>query len=395
MKVLQIGGTFVGAQEKIEFAIHKNLLESGNDSYILYVEGNSDDPKIIRYENKADNFFRRLLRKLLGKNPSFSRLSTYKLVRHIKRINPDLVNLHIIHHGYLDYIYLLEFLAESKIPVVFTMHDMWAFTGGCYYYTAENCNKFLSSCENCPASVERLDNPPAKCEYYRNIKKELFGKIDDVVFVAVSDWVASEAKKSFLSEYDVRVIENGLDVSEIRSIESSPSDDGVVRIVSVATWWDERKGIHRIFETARLLGDGYRFELVGSASDDVISNAPDNVSFLGYIKEKNDLLRLYSESELHVSASMEETFGMTFIEAAFAGTRSIGYASTAVTETLSGVRGIAVSEYTPEALANAVKECAESGKCKLSDDEIKDIVNRYSSETMAGKYLELYKEILQ
>ncbi len=395
MRVLQIGGTFVGAQEKIEFAVHKKLYESGHDSYILYADGESDDPKIIRYENGFDNFFRRLFRKFFGKNPSFARLSTNNLIRRIKRINPDLINIHILHHGYLDYVRLLAFLADYNVPVVFTLHDMWAFTGGCYYYTAENCNKFLSSCENCPASVERLDNPPAKCEYYRNIKKELFGKIEDVVFVAVSDWVASEAKKSFLSEYDVRVIENGLDVSEIRSIESAPSDDGVVRIVSVATWWDERKGIYRIFETARLLGDGYRFELVGSASEEIVSKAPSNVSFLGYLKDKKDLMQLYAEADIHLSASLEETFGMTFIEAAFAGTRSIGYASTAISETLAGVNGVAVSIYTPEALANAIKESVEADGFKLSVDEMNDIIKKYSSETMAAKYLKLYEEMLR
>ena len=395
MKVLQIGGTFVAAQEKIELAIHKKLLCEGDDSNILYAIGNSNDKKIIRYENEFDSFVRRLLRKLLGKKPSFSRLSTYKLISYIKKINPDLVNLHILHHGYLDYILLLEFLADSKIPVVFTLHDMWAFTGGCYYYTAENCDKFIFSCENCPASAERLDNSPKKCEYYRNLKKDLFERFDKLTFVAVSDWVASEAKKSFLSEYDIRVIENGIDVPETLPKESVLSENNVVRIISVATWWDERKGIHRIFETARLLGDGYRFDLVGSASDDIMAQAPENVSFLGYVNDKNDLIRLYFESDVHLSASLEETFGMTFIEAAFAGTRSIGYASTAITGTLLGVKGIAVSEYTPEALAKAIKETSDLNKCKLSVDEINEIIDRYSSETMADKYLYLYKDILR
>ncbi len=395
MRVLQIGAALVGAQEIISLAVHNQLIGTGNESYILYADGKSDDPRIVRYENGLYKFIRRSLRKFVEKKPSFARLSTRKLIRHIKRIKPDLINLHILHHGYLDYVRLFEFLADYKIPVVFTLHDMWAFTGGCYYYTAENCNNFLLSCENCPAAVERLDNPPAKCEYYRNIKKDLFGKIDNVAFVAVSDWVASEAKKSFLSEYDVHVIENGLDVSEIRSIEFSHSDDGVVRIVSVATWWDERKGIYRIFEAARLLGDGYRFVLVGSASEEIVSKAPSNVSFFGYIKDKNDLTRLYADADIHLSASLEETFGMTFIESAFAGTRSVGYASTAIAGTLSGVKGIAVSEYTPEALAKAVKESTALNKGKLSIDEINDVVDRYSSRTMAEKYLELYEEILQ
>ena len=124
-------------------------------------------------------------------------------------------------------------------------------------------------------------------------------------------------------------------------------------------------------------------------------DAPSNIKFLGYIHRKEDLAQLYTNADLHLSASLEETFGMTFVEAAFVGTRSIGYASTAVTTTLEGVRGIVVSELTADAMAKEIQRLVTQGDMKLSISEMEEIVNQYSCDEMAKKYCDVYQTLLK
>lgn len=403
MRILQIGATFVGAQEKIEQSIHTELSSYGNESYILYAFGNSNDTSIICYENILEQLIRRILNKALGRKCINSKISTLKLLKYIKRIDPDLIHLHIIHNGYLDYVFLFKYLAKIGVPVVYTVHDMWAFTGGCYYYTSEHCDNWMSGCIDCKASRNKTDNSPTKSHVFFQIKKKMFASLKYVHFVAVSNWVADEMKKSFLGKYPISVIENGLN-GDFESFNSNNAElaelvDRYIcyekrNILSVAAAWDKRKGIYRIFEIAKQLGEGYNIILVGSYTEELKQSAPTNIKFVGYLKRKELLKCLYQKTDLYMSASDEETFGMTFIEAAFAGTKSIGYASTAIGETLGKVNGYIVDEVTPGAMVEKINEIFEHGNPKLSDKEIKNIIFAHSSQTMAKKYVELYRNIL-
>lgn len=397
MKVVQISGAYACAQKIIERAIHKECISRGYESHVLYAIGHSDEKGIACYESKVPSLCRRALRKYCGKNPRFARWSTRQLIRRLQAYQPDLVHLHVLHHGYLDYELLFEYLIKNKIPVVYTMHDMWAFTGGCYYYTKENCEGFRTGCRECPASLKRLDNAPDQTAHHFALKKRLISRLSEVHFVAVSQWVADEMKKSFLARYPITVIENGIEPISLPSSLGSAIEakHAPVVLLGVAAAWDERKGIDRIFEMARILGEDYQFHLVGSASEAVMAEAPKNVRFLGYVNSKADLLNLYADADLHISASFEETFGMTFIEAAFAGTRSIGYAATAVKSTLEGVQGIAVSELSAAAMAKEIQKIAMRGNMKLCPDEIQQAVNRYSCEVMANKYCNVYWSVLE
>lgn len=395
MRIVQISGAYAGAQKTIATAIHKECISRGEDSYIFFAVGDAIDARIKSYENRLQSLFRRAIRKYLRKTPRCAYLQTKKLISHLRKIKPDLVHLHVLHHGYMDYEMLLQYLIREKIPVVYTMHDMWAFTGGCYYYTKEGCAQFQSGCKQCLAKSIRLDNPPSKTAKYFSLKKDLISKLDKVQFVAVSPWVADEMKKSFLAEYPTVVINNGIDaiVPSKYAIDKKEKDKTI--LLSVAAAWDERKGIYRIFEIARALGENYLFYLVGHASQALKDDAPSNIKFLGYIHRKEDLDQLYTNADLHLSASLEETFGMTFVEAAFAGTRSIGYASTAIKATLEGVRGVAVSELTADAMAKEIQRLVMQGDIKLSVSEMEGIVNQYSCDEMAKKYCDVYQTLLK
>ncbi len=394
MKVVQISGAYVGAQKTIERAIHREWIKQGNESLILFAIGEADIKGVECYESKIASWIRRGLRKLLGKNPHFAYISTKQLIKRLNRYKPDLVHLHVLHQGYLDYEYLFNYLKMKNIPVVYTMHDMWAFTGGCYYYTKENCLQYQSGCKNCPSEYWRLDNYKKRTEMHFNLKKHLFANINKIHFVAVSQWVANEMKKSFLSEYPITVIDNGVDYHPIQAEIKYKFDKGNITIICVSTAWNDRKGIFRILEIARMLGDNFTILLVGNVSKEIIDIAPDNIEFLGYIHDKSELIHLYASVDLHMSASFEETFGMTFVEAAFVGTRSIGYASSAISNTLKGLGGILIEEMSSEAMVCGIREFINQKNIKLTSDEIKRVIRQYSSSDMAKEYCNIYKSFI-
>lgn len=391
MRVMQISGALAGAQKTIEEAIHRHLLRLGHESCILYACGRATVDGEICYENKFENLLCRAGRKYIYKTSRFAILQTIRLIRYIKRFRPDIVHLHVIHHGYTDYSMLLRYLAKAKLPVVYTMHDLWAITGGCYHYTVNQCDGIENGCSCCKGNKYTLDEGGSPSRILQN-KKQLLGQIEKLYIVSVSDWVGAEIKKSFLANRPQCVILNGVDMpaeivqaGKLKATQSAP-----VCLLGVAASWTERKGIEKIFRMAQLLGEGYEFRLVGGATPELQSRAPQNVIFEGYCTDKKQLMAYYSGADLHISASLEETFGMTFVEAALAGTKSIGFASTAIEQTLKCVHGIAVREFTAETMCVAIRENVEAGNTGLTAEQIKQIRADLSSENMAEKYCKVY-----
>lgn len=394
MRIIQIGSTLTGAQKEIEEAIHCSAIAHGDESLILFACGMPSMPCELCYESKVENLITRGLRKYVTKSSHCSVLQTIRLIRHIKRFKPDIVHLHILHHGYTDYELLLRYLGKLKIPVVYTMHDMWAFTGGCYHYSEVKCNGYKKGCDNCPAEKSDLDVERNKTSqsYYK--KKRLLKTMDRLYIVTVSNWVKQELQESFFADYPITVISNGMKYDTNFDCLKKIKSKKYKSLLSVATSWTLRKGIYLLMELAQELGPEYRIKLIGSVSEEIKKRAPSNISFLGYCNNRRELFQYYNESDLYVSASQEETFGMTFVEAAFMGTRSVGYNSTAISETLAMVHGNTVDEYSAKAFASAIRELFMRKNLKLSEKQVAEVRRQFSSERMSDDYLNLYSRIL-
>ena len=187
MKLMQIGGALMGAQKVIEEAIHSYALEHGNDSCILYACGTPSMEGEICYESKIENLLTRGLRKYVIKHPLCSVLQTLRLIRYIKHFKPDIVHLHVLHHGYTDYELLFRFLAKANTPVVYTMHDMWAMTGGCYHYSATGCSGYQSGCKDCAAAQVYLDITKKYVSSSHKKKEKMLSKLNKLRLVTVSN----------------------------------------------------------------------------------------------------------------------------------------------------------------------------------------------------------------
>lgn len=392
MHVLQIGGTYVGAQKLIEGETHRWLMKNGCESHVLFAVGESDDRNVICYETHFENICRRALCKIFGNNPRFARWQTYRIIRYIKKWKPDVVHLHVLHHGYMDYILLLDYLAREKLPVVYTMHDMWAATGGCYYYSAQRCEKFQDGCRACEADPATLDCSPNQTKKLLSVKKALFEKLDKLCFVSVSPWVEAEARRTILARYPICTVWNAL--ASPLNVDSSRQATGKFRILGVAACWDKRKGIDRFFELAQLLGDRFEIKLVGDVEETVKAKAPRNILFPGRVNDPAQLFALYAQADLHVSMSFEETFGMTFVEAALAGTKSMGFNKTAIPYVIEKVYGYVLKSDQVAEMADAIFVLSQHREnCKLNSEQMVAVRECFSSDKMARSYHAIYEKV--
>ena len=396
MIVVQIGGFLTGAQKTIELGIHDYLCKNNHKSYVFYEYGHSTDFNVYCYETKIENILTRGLRKVIGKYPIFTRLQTKRLVQKLRMIKPDIIHLHILHDGCVDYCYLLKYIAKSHIPVVYTMHDLWALTGGCYHYTQSKCIGYLNQCVDCMGQETKMDCKKKRAQKEYLMKKKLLLSISKYASVGVSYWVKGEIMKSYLSRRPVYVIHNCIDdfQNDILQKYVVPLRKTRYRLIGVSQTWDETKGINEMFELARGLGTDYEVLLVGKINKQYFdSEVPDNVSFYGYCEDKYQLYCLLAEADVNISMSVEETFGMTFVEAAAVGTRSIGYASTGIDEVLKMTYGISVSKQNIDFMIKEVKRLVLEDKMKLSSEQIARIKQYFSIERMAKEYCEVYNSI--
>ncbi len=404
MRIVQIGGTLVGAQKEIELSIHNYLKGIKQESIILYAIGDEyDDSNVIRYETKLESYVRRFLWKYYGHNDICAWIQTKRVIRLLKIYQPDIVHLHVIHHGYVCFPMLMKYLIRNKIKVVFTMHDMWSLTGGCYHYMSMGCNQYLAGCEKCPSEAKDFDSKRADTASLLRQKRSLFSQCEDIVFVGVSHWVEEQARKVFPAETKITSIYNAvspMDEAEFKAAAENPLIQEVQRmkagrtaLIGVAGSWTDKKGIYEFFELARILGEQYWIVLVGNASEKVRQEAPANITFLGYVSNRAVLWNLYQICDLHVSMSLEETFGMTFIEAAINGLMSAGFASTAIPEILLKVNGLIVEGHSVFAMAQKILSQKEKGY-KLPQKTIADVCTQFSENTMALTYYNIYNELI-
>ncbi len=331
-------------------------------------------------------FVMRALRKLFGKSLAGLYFPTKRLIKYIKKINPDIIHLHTIHHQTLNYKMLFEFLKGYKGKILYTLHDCWPFTGGCYLYSEADCDRFLSGCKECSQGTDEIDCK--KCAVAKEFlyKKESLEALP-ITFVGVSNWVAGEAKKSFLKNKEITTIHNGIDADTFKPIKIGGKEGFTA--ISVANYWDKRKHLDILLKMAEEFSD-VKFLVVGEVSESLDKSAYKNVVFCGKTKTKEELVRLYNSADVFLNFSKEETFGLVTVEAMACGLPIIAFNKTACAEIVSDACGLkAEDEEEFKKALTAVK----SGKFVADKEKIRaEVLNNYTSDVMAQKYRSLYLE---
>ena len=214
--LLQINttGNF-GSTGRIAEELGNYVRSKGWKSYIAFARNPAkSESGLIKIGSKFDILWHVLMTRLFDKHGFFSILSTKKLIKKIRKIEPDIIHLHNIHGYFINVELLFHFLSNAKIPVVWTLHDCWSFTGHCTHFSYIGCDKWKTQCFECPQQKEY----PASIFLDRSHKnyidkRKIFNSVDNLQIITVSNWLENTLRQSFLKNHKFFTINNGFDLS--------------------------------------------------------------------------------------------------------------------------------------------------------------------------------------
>lgn len=406
MRILQINSVCdFGSTGRTTREFADYLEQQGHECYVAYGQGTSSYHRSFKIGGKWENHFHNAFyTRLLGLHGYGTRCGTKKLIEWIEEIKPDIIHLRNLHANYLNFPLLFEYLAKTKIPVVFTLHDCFNFTGKCAHYTAIGCYKWQTECKECP-TFQHCVAPSAffdKSKKLFNQKKRYYNQFNKLTVVAVSKWLAGEAKKSamFSSARAITHIYNWIDYRKFHRADQVDIDAFYDRyhlskdykyIISVSQGWDNNASRYKdAIRLARILPEDYKLILVGSVLRG--SSIEEPLLHIPYISGSQELSVAYTMAEAYIHLSVEDTFGKVIAEAMSCGTVPITFNSTACGE-VPGPYGLVVAPHDVDAIVDAIPRLSELQK--QSDNIIKYVLDNYDYHTNAQQYIDLYTDILK
>lgn len=396
MRLLQINiSVNHGSTSRIAEQIGLSALRNGWSSYIAYGRiANPSKSNIVRIGNKLDMWYHALLSLLFDKHGLGSRMATRRLVKQINEIQPDIIHLHNIHGYYLNYKILFKYLAESKIPVVWTLHDCWSFTGHCAHFVNVDCMKWKTQCIQCPLKHKYPKSLVDNSTRNFKLKKSLLSNLQEqLTIVPVSNWLHGYVKDSFLQRSNIVTIHNGIDVTTFKQLEVIGSNGPTKTVLGVASVWTKAKGLDDFILLREMLPIDVEIKLVGLTKEQIAS-LPAGVIGIERTRCVEDLVKLYSGSEVFVNPTYADTFPTVNLEALACGTPVITYRTGGSPEAVTPETGIVVEQGNLEALKDAIMTVLRNGKEHYSKACRQRAEEHFDKNKCFQQYIDLYNEIL-
>lgn len=396
MKILQINSVCgVGSTGKIATDLYKVLEEEGHQCKIAYGRGTAPEGiDSIKIGSNIDNYLHVFKTRLFDKHGFGSVKATKKFIEEVKKFDPDIIHLHNIHGYYINIEVLFDYLKEANKPVIWTLHDCWAFTGHCAYFDFVGCDKWKNQCGECPQksgypSSKFTDN--SKLNYEK--KKALFTSVKNMTIVTPSMWLANLVEKSFLGKYKVKTIKNGIDLHKFRptygGFRKIHNIENKYVVLGVAAIWDKRKGLEYFIKLSNELNDKYKIVLVG-VNENQKRELPDNIIGITRTEDIKSLAEIYTSADLFVNPTLEEVMGLVNVEALACGTPVLTFNTGGSVECIDKNCGIISEKYNIRMLKYNIEHICENNLFNQ-----KNCIERskmYNNRTNYYQYINLYKE---
>lgn len=405
----------VGGAAIATYRLHRGLLSIGVNSRLMVLLKGTNDPTVIalerqsRLKNRIALFYARRDERVTRRyqaegNRYFSPARCPdQLASKVEPSNPDLVHLFWVNSGFLK----IETLKQFKKPVVWTLHDMWPFTGGCHY--DDECRRFQQSCGKCPLLGSESDHDLSRQIWER---KQKSWRDVPIIVVATSHWLAAMARSSSLfKDQRIEVIPNGIDTDKYKPLDKCaareaynlPQDKHLVLFSAFSATTDKRKGNHLLVPALNKMaqaGWGERTELViiGATAPE---NPPDlgmKVHYMGNFHDEISQVLLYSAADVTVAPSMQENLSNTVIESLSCGTPVVAFNIGGMPDMIDHQgSGYLVHPFEPDDLAAGMMWVLENETRHdmLAQHSRKTVVERFDIKTVANRYLALYQDILK
>lgn len=389
MKVVQINATCgIGSTGKICVGISELLTEKGVENYILCSKSNGYHLGI----ELADNIytkFQALKSHVLGNYGFNSKLETKKMIAELERIKPDIVHLHNIHGHDCNLEMLFKYFKANNVKLIWTFHDCWAFTGYCPHFTITRCDKWKTECHNC---IQKKDFSwfIDRSQQLFEQKKKLFSGLNLTV-VTPSRWLADLVKESFLKDYPIEVINNGIDLDVFRPTESDFRKrygiEDKKMILGVAFDWGERKGLDVFIELSQRLPNEYQIVLVGT-NDAIDKVLPSNIISIHRTQNQRELAEIYTAADVFVNPTREDNYPTVNMEAIACGTPVVTFRTGGSPEMVDGNTGSVIECDDIDTLEceiirvctdrpYSIEMCAEKAKSFDKSERFREYTNLY------------------
>ena len=377
-------------------------IANGWDSYIAYSGGRDGikpcRSKLIPVGGKLSVALHGIWTRMTDRHGLASVIATRRFVRKIKELQPDIIHIHNIHGYFLNYKILFEYLSTADIPVVWTVHDCWLYTGHCNHYARVGCNKWMTQCEKCP----QLSSFPASMlvdSSSRNFndKRRLFTSVDDMTIVTVSDWMREEMRRSFLKDCQFKVVHNGVDLN----VFNVGADSSEVReryglgdkhlILGVTSIWCREKGWDDFMELATMINEDEAIVLVG-VTQEQMRKLPHNVTGIPRTENVAQLAALYSAATALVNPTWQDNYPTVNLESIACGTPVITYRTGGSVESVCEDTGYVVEQGDVEGLLAAFRKIKEAGKQTYVGRCRNYAVRYFGKNDRYQEYMALYQD---
>ena len=330
-RILFINSVCNGSTGTICKNLYKAAVEEGHECCIAYGRGEAPKGfKTIKIGNKLDIYLHVLKARLFDASGFGSKQATKEFIKKIDEFKPDIIHLHNIHGYYVNIEILFKYLrAHPEIKKIWTLHDCWAFTGHCAYYTYAKCNKWQRCCNsNCPNKNEYPKAIFSKVEKNFNRKKEIFNNVENMILVTPSEWLKNEVEKSYLKSYQIEVINNGVDTKIFKYTKSNIKEKYSIKnkkiILGVASVWDKRKGLDIFIKLSKRLDSNYQIVLIGLNKKQQ-KKVSDNIIGITRTENVQELVKWYSAAEVLFNPTLEDNYPTVNLEAIACGTPVITF----------------------------------------------------------------------
>ena len=371
--------------------------EEGYLTYRAYPENVKNLPPEERDIILCNSFVLRVNRKLAeitGRNGCFAVISTLRFLSALNKIKPDILHFHNLHNSYINIPLLFGYVKKRNIRVIWTLHDCWSFTGRCPYFDMAKCNKWQTGCGNCPYPKDGYPSALVdKTAKMWKLKRKWFTGVEDMTIVTPSQWLADLVKESFLKDYPVKVINNGIDLSVFKPTESDfrrkHGIDDKYMLLGVADGWGARKGLDVFIELSkRLDSKKYQIVLVGT-NDNVDKQLPDNIISVHRTQNQQELVEIYTAADLFVNPTREENYPTVNMESIACGTPVLTFRTGGSPEIPDETCGAVVDCDDIDALVSEIIRITEEKP--FSQEACLQRAKAFDKDKLFGEYVNLYE----
>lgn len=390
-----------GSTGRITESIGLIMKRLGWDCYVVHGDRYAGETKLesMKTVSRVQEYLHALGSILFDRHGLFSSSQTRRIMEKVRDMKPDIIQLHCVHGYYINYEILFEFLHEMNVPVVWTFHDCWAFTGHCAHFDFAGCDKWKTGCYACellkeyPRSVF-IDN--SKDNWLR--KRKSFTSVDKLHIVAVSKWLSDIVGHSFMQKYPIEVIHNGIDLSVFKRVDNNireqygiSSDETLV--LGVATAWGKDKGLNDFIRLSQ--EPAIKVVLVG-VSEEVRKLLPENIIAVNRTESQQKLAEFYSAADMLVNPTYNDSFPTVNLEALACGTPVVTYRTGGSPEAIDAETGAVVEKGDYAGLLSHIRKFAQTSYKSSYSKVCRERAEKcFDMNKQFDEYRKLYERLIE